>query len=687
MKYLILLASACCFGQQVAKADFKTLNASVSIDAVQKTVSGQCKYEFEVLSQTDTIAIDAIAMNFTNVRINKKSVHFKSSGKALKLFEGFKKGKNVLSFDYSAQPKQTMYFTGENENLQIWTQGQGKNTSYWLPCFDDANEKAVFNLKISYDKHFEVVSNGVLKRKKESGNNASWEYQMKRPMSSYLVMLAIGKFAKKTEHSVSGIPLTMYFRPEDAAKFEPTYRYSKRMFDFLEREIGVKYPWETYKQVPVTDFIYAGMENTSATIFSQDFVVDATGFNDRNYVNVNAHELAHQWFGDMVTAASGKHHWLQEGFATYYALLSEREIFGDDHFNWKLYEMAEDLKQASATDTIPILNEKASSLTYYKKGAWALHVLRNGVGEEQFRRAVKSYLEKYGFVNVTTENFLAEIRNVSDFDTETFKNTWLEKPGFETAEAIALLKKNTFMRQYFETLALAAKPFAEKKDQLATILQSANYFPVKEEAVYQSEKVPFEEKEMFLRSALQTGDLKVRQAVARTIGKFPESFYPEYAGLLDDASYITQEIAFGTLWQQFPQKHRELLDKMQHTIGFNDKNLRIQWLTLALIEKDYENPKKASFYDELLQYATAKYDSQVRQNALENLLYIGPGDKNMLEQLVPALVHHRWQFVKFAREKIRELIKYPAPRKFFTELLPTLPENERAQLSRLLDEK
>jgi aminopeptidase N len=110
------------------------------------------------------------------------------------------------------------------------------------------------------------------------------------------------------------------------------------------------------------------MENTSATVFSSRYVVDSTGFEDRNYTNVNAHELAHQWFGDLVTAQSGKHHWLQEGFATYYAALAEREIYGDDYFYSKLYETAQQIKYASRTDTIPVLNEKASSLSFIKRG-------------------------------------------------------------------------------------------------------------------------------------------------------------------------------------------------------------------------------------------------------------------------------------------------------------------------------
>src|SRR5690606_25568640 len=132
-------------------------------------------------------------------------------------------------------------------------------------------------------------------------------------MSSYLVMLAIGKFDSLTDTAATGTKLIQFISSEDSLKMEPTYRNSTQIFNYLETEIGVAYPWETYKQVPVKDFLYAGMENTSATVFSQDFVVDQTGYNDKSYLNVNAHELAHQWFGDMVTAKSGKHHWLQEG--------------------------------------------------------------------------------------------------------------------------------------------------------------------------------------------------------------------------------------------------------------------------------------------------------------------------------------------------------------------------------------
>jgi aminopeptidase N len=666
--------------------DFLKLDASVKPDFEARAVAGHCAFTFNVSGRPDTIRIDAVSMTFGNLKINGKTVKFKAGAKYLALFEGYRKGKNTVEFDYAAQPRQTMYFTGSGNGRQIWTQGQGKFTSHWLPSFDDVNEKLVFNLTVSAPRGMEAISNGVLKNKTGDSENVWWRYQMDKPMSSYLAMIAIGHFEKHEETAASGVPLANYIAAEDAMDYRPTYRYAKKVFDFLENEIGVPYPWGVYKQAPVKDFLYGGMENTSATLFARDYVTDSVGFFDRNYVNVDAHELAHQWFGDLVTAKSGKHHWLQEGFATYYALLAEREVFGDDYFYSKLYDNAEDLQQAAKNDTVPILSEKASSLSYYQKGAWALHALREGVGEENFRKAVRNYLADYGFKNVETDDFLGEIGKVSGYDVAGFKKRWLESGRFPVEEALALLKKNAAIRQLLEIGQWREKPFAEKKADMERILKSDAYYTAKEEIAYQLQDVAFDEKLPLLMLALQTGERHVRQAVARTTLKFPESFEPEYEKLLDDQSYITREIAMAVLWRQFPALHARLLDKMDGQTGLQDKNLRIQWLTFALMEKGYRPTEKVNFYDELIGYASPGFDADVRQNALENLIYIGPNDKNAMKLLVNPLVHHKWQFVKFAREKIRELLKFVAPRKFYENLLPELPDNEKAALKKLLDE-
>jgi aminopeptidase N len=429
------------------------------------------------------------------------------------------------------------------------------------------------------------------------------------------------------------------------------------------------------------------MENTSATVFSRDFVVDEIGFNDKNYVNVNAHELAHQWFGDLVTAESGKHHWLQEGFATYYALLAEKEVFGDDYFYYKLYSISQQLKSVSKTDTIPILNEKASSLSFYQKGAWALHVLREEIGAKNFQKAVHNYLMKYSFKNANTDNFLDEIRKVSNYDVDSFRIKWLESPGFDNEKTTELLSKNQSIKALFEIQKLRNKAFLEKQSVFEKTMQSDVYFPIKEEIMYQIESVSFADKANLLRMAMATNDVNVRQAIANISSKIPLEFKVEFETLLDDKSYITREVALSSLWAQFPEDQIKYLEKSKNWVGFNDKNLRILWLTLALGTKDYELDNKAKYYDELLNYCSPKFESSVRQNAIENLLFINDKDKNVLPFLVNSLVSHKWQFSKFGREKIRLLLKNQNIRTYFETLLATLNKEESVALSKLLSEQ
>lgn len=685
MRYLLLFLSTISFAQQTQFVDFKSVLGQISINPTDKSVSGLVNYEFEVLKSIDTIKIDAQNMIVSDLIMNGKIIKYTNTGKQLQLIYPFKKGRNKLSFQYSAKPSQALYFIGSEatKNLQIWTQGQGRYTSNWFPSFDDVNEKLIFNLDISFDTNYQVISNGILKNKTENGNQISWQYRMRKPMSSYLLMLAIGNFEKQTQKSQAGIPLEMYFESKDASRFEPTYRYSKEIFDFFEKEIGVKFPWKIYKQLPVRDFLYAGMENTTATLFSSRFVVDSSGFEDRNYTNVNAHELAHQWFGDLVTAESGKHHWLQEGFATYYALLAEKKIYGDDYFYSKMYESAQQIKYASRTDTIPVLNSKASFLSFYQKGAWALFVLEEDIGEKAFRKAVKRYLKKHSFQSVNTQDFFAEIRKVSDYDLGNYSKVWLETTAFYTQTANALLLKNKAMQVLFEIDKLKNTPLSDKKELFITTLKSDAYSFVKEAIVVQLKNEKWEDKKELLELALATNNLQVRQAVAGTLTKIPEDFRLQYETLLEDHSYQTQEIALYNLWNNFPEYRSLYLDKSKDWIGFNDYNLKTLWLTLALTSPEYTTDKMI-LIAELVNYSSPIYEATTRQNALENLLAFGIINDTVLINLVNATTHHMWQFSKFARDNIRTLIKNKEMQLSFERILPNLNEKEQFQLKRLI---
>lgn len=684
LKILFLLFLNLFYGQNV---DFLTCQANINLNFQEKKVSGKVEYTCQINQLKDSIKIDAVNMKISQMLINGKNADFSYNQKQISFLNGLLKGKNTISFFYEAIPKQTIYFVGSGAKEQIWTQGQGKYTSHWLPSFNDVNEKVIFNISIAYSQEFTVISNGKLnpiKSRITPNNQKIWFYEMQKPMSSYLVMLSIGKYVKKALITTQKTPLEFYLLQEDKDKFEYTYKHSKEIFDYLEQKIGIKYPWEIYKQVPAQDFLYAGMENTTATIFAQDFVVDKIGFNDKNYINVNAHELAHHWFGNLITAKSGKHHWLQEGFATYYALLAERKIFGEDYFYFKMYENANKIIQSQKNDTIPILNEKASSLTFYQKGAWALFYLNELIGEEKFDLAVKNYLKKYSFKNVETKDFLEEIKKVSNYDVKEFEKKWLINPLFPKNDALNILQKNKNIQEYLKVIEWYPLPFSEKKSKLLDALKTSKSNQIKEEVLIQIENEKLEDKKEFLDEVFLFKDLNLRQQLAYQIDTIPEIYKEKFTSLLYDDSYLTKEILLKTLWISFPDDRIKNLDLMQNFTGFNDKNIRILWLTLALKTEKYRELEKIKYYDELLSYSNLPYESSVRQNAISALLHLNLYDTNALKSLVAATVHHKWQFTLFARNQIRALLESKKHKEFFTNLLSEIPESQKIQLERLL---
>ncbi len=677
---LLLICSFSSLGQQVSVVDFLRADAIVEPVVSEKKIKGTVSYSFKVLKKTDSIYLDAVRMTITKAAL--EGVQVSATEDKIWLLGPFEEGRQYNAFfSYEATPKQTLYFTGD----QIWTQGQGKYTSHWLPSIDDMNDKIEFDLTVITPSESTVIANGKLVSTLQKDDRRYWKWDMQQPMASYLLAFAVGDFKKQVLSSKSGIPIELYYDQKDSLKAEPTYRYTKQIFDFLETEIGVLYPWQNYKQVPVRDFLYAGMENTTATIFSEAFVVDSLGFNDRNYVNVNAHELAHQWFGNLVTETEGTHHWLHEGFATYYALLAEKKIFGEEYYYWKLYNSAEQLKALSDEGKgESLLNPKASSLTFYEKGAWALHILKEYIGEEAFNKAVKKYLLKHQFKNVTTSDFLSEVKSVSEKDISTWEADWLEQSAFKAEQAYKSLMKSKFIQSFFEMSALRNVPLKDKQIQLKTALTFPNDF-IGQEAIYQLEGEAISETVSLYKKGFESNNLYVRQAIALTLQAIPKELQAQYETLLDDASYVTKEGALYNLWAAFPKNQHAYLDKMENTIGFQDKNVRQLWLVLAVVTNDYRQAEKARFLEELKGFTSPNFSFEIRERAFGYVSELQLYETSVLGNLVNACVHHSWRFRNYARALLKEVLKNSDHKAMILSMTDSFSEKERDYVLRNME--
>lgn len=671
--------------------DVQEISAEVSPNLNDQSVFGNVEFSFVVKKETDSIYLDAKKMSAQLINSNT-DVSIKASAEKLWFIGDFKpKESYVISLNYQAQPQQTLYFVGFDDNTkandQIFTQGQGKYTSHWLPSIDDMNDKIVFDISVIVPKYYGALANGKLIEQWDENDSLSrWSYDMQKPMSSYLVAMSVGNYIRDIQQSNSGIELHQYLLKKDTLFLEPTYRHTKEIFDYLESKIGVEYPWQNYKQVPVRDFLYAGMENTSLTIFSDAFVVDSIGYFDRNYINVNAHELAHQWFGNLVTETNSKHHWLHEGFATYYALLVERQIFGDDYFFYKLYQYAESLKSVSDKGQgEKLLKANASSLTYYQKGAWALFMLNQLIGEDVFDQAVENFLKNNAFQNVVTDDFMNEVKALTTVDLSNFEQQWFEQSAFQAEEALAALENALFIPKYFELIAKRPLPLDDKLGAL----EEAFKFPVNvyiaQEAVYQLSNEPKSDQLIQLyQKAFRTENLWVRQSISESLTQIPLALQSEYETLLEDQSYQTRENALLHLWINFPKERKRYLTLMEDQQGFRDKNIKQLWLTLNLATPDFQAGKTSQTYSTLAELTLPKYRFQIREHAFGYLYQIDSFSDQSLLNLLEGCFHHTWRFKDFCRKLLNTLLDNPNYKTQIENLKPNLNSKSKTYLNKIL---
>ncbi len=431
--------------QRSHNVDMQHLKLEVSFRPEQGLVMGKETILFKTIrDKTDSLFLDAPGIEVIESKLDGRKVRTVTTPEGLIFyFESLKWGtQHNLYVDYKAHPKKGIYFIGWNikelpeynpdhlTRKQIWTQGQGIDNRHWFPCYDATNDKLTTETIIHFDSRYKVISNGLLISKKDhSDGTTTWSYKMNKPHLPYLVMIAIGDYKVKQVQSKSGVPVNLFYYPEWEDRMNATYRYSARMIDFFEKETGFKYPWESYSMVPVQNFLYGAMENTTATIYGDFYHVDDRQYLDKNFVGVNAHELAHQWFGDCVTAKARADQWLQESFATHYNMMFEKEVFGQDHLDWARREATVKALKASENDFLPIVNSSAGTVRIYPKGATVLYMLKYVVGHNAYNRAIQYYLNKHAYGNVDTEDLLEAFEETTGLSLNWFWEEWLYKGG------------------------------------------------------------------------------------------------------------------------------------------------------------------------------------------------------------------------------------------------------------------
>jgi aminopeptidase N len=306
---------------------------------------------------------------------------------------------------------------------------------HWFPCFDYPNDKATSEIVATVESGLKVAANGRLVSVTEDAGAGTVTYHWSQdlPHSTYLVFLAAAPYV--VVHDAFGtLPVDYWVYPQDERKAIPTYGKTPKMIEFFNRTFGYDYPWQKYDQISVPSG--GGAESTSATAMSQRVMVDERNEPEFSAIGIVSHELAHQWWGDLITLRSWAHTWLNESFGTYSDYLYYRYDRGDDEGAVNLQgKLNAYLREAKTRYVRPIVSDRYDQPAdmfdshTYPKGALVLHMLRQQLGDAAFFDTLKQFLHRYAFDAVDTGDFIRSVKTVTGQNLDWFFDQWLFRPG------------------------------------------------------------------------------------------------------------------------------------------------------------------------------------------------------------------------------------------------------------------
>ena len=341
-----------------------------------------------------------------------------------------------------------LYFinpTGKDPNKmpQIWTQGETQSNCTWFPTIDNPNEKMTNEIYMTVDDKYTTLSNGLLTdSKKNTDGTRTDHWMMDLPHAPYLVMMGVGEFKKVTDEPWNGKEISYYVEKEYEPHAKAIFGKTKKMIEFYSTRLGVAYPWQKYAQIVARDYVSGAMENTTATLHG-DFVCYQTTreiIDGAKGESTIAHELFHQWFGDLASCESWSNLTLNESFATYGEYLWEEFEYGrdaaDDHHAGSRYGYfaQSNQKQVDLVRFDYAEREDMFDAFSYNKGGQILHMLRKYVGDDAFFASLKLYLEKNKFKTAEAHDLRLAFEETTGEDLNWFFNEWYFAKGHPELE-------------------------------------------------------------------------------------------------------------------------------------------------------------------------------------------------------------------------------------------------------------
>lgn len=410
-------------------------------------IAGYVEHHLHFIGDLEELVFDAVNLEIFKVVCDGEVVEFENTGKQVIIpFIGKKDSDIVVGITYSVEkPQAGMYFVNPDEdypdiNQQVWSQGQDEDTKFYAPIMDNPAFKHTSEFRARIPRHWTSLSNGELIEDEvvDEKRVMHWKFDIRH--STYLVTFAAGDLFEHSESVKIGdkeIDIRWYAQKGREDEAHNSYKQTADIIKFFSEYTRFDYPYDSYSQWSASRFIFGGMENTTATTQTDLTLRDDRAAIDSTSDNLVAHEAAHQWFGDWITAKSWAHAWLHESFATYFDALYTEHNKGRDEFVYqmrsnKLAYFAEDRDKYRRPLVTKFFEEPIDLFDrhLYPGGSWRVHMLRILLGEDTFRNVLSYYLKKHAQASVETVDLARAIEQVSGKNYDWFFDQWILQAGY-----------------------------------------------------------------------------------------------------------------------------------------------------------------------------------------------------------------------------------------------------------------
>ena len=417
--------------------DLKNVLWKLTLKGDMRTIAGDVTNTVTLTEDSPTVELECSELNVTKAWVDGKPAKFTNKNDLLTvtLPKPGKTGQTLaIRCVYNGAPVNGFYFVTTEHAYPahtpiVYTQGEGEDNHYWLPTYDLPDDKATSESYVTVPKDWTAVANGTLQGVTSAGNAKTFHWKMRQPHSTYLISLVAGPLVQ-VKDKWRDKPVDFYVPPGLVEEGRASFGTTPKMIAFYSNITGVDYPYDKFAQEAVPDFMFGGMENVTAVTQTARTLhrKDTEPVNDSTYLV--AHELAHQWFGDLITCRTWEHSWLNEGFATTLPVFLNREWHGQDYFDldrYRNFEGAVDTIGSRGRKDVPGEVGSVQTVTMgsvYDGGCSRILMLYHMMGEETFWKAIHAFLTKLAFQPATTDDFFGVMHDVSGMDFTDFVKQW-----------------------------------------------------------------------------------------------------------------------------------------------------------------------------------------------------------------------------------------------------------------------